>query len=285
MNYEFESDDDFQAKRGMGTGTKVLVALLVGLAMVLIACCGGCYYVVNYKLEGWVKNAFKQTMNPAEVEQVRESFLSMDIPEEFVAKSAVEMNIGYTMKMAMYSRAQAGSDTALILMYMNFPGAPSREEMEQQFEQQRGNVQQDRGNIQVTETEIVEIMIDGSEVQFEFAKGTDTNSNEIRYQVMGMFAGQVGMNMVMLIEDEEHWDREAVIRMLESIKTRQPPPGTVIQESNFDMDEQPAELPDVEVQELSPEDSSQTGTVEEGSTTSETDNSDEATERSASDDD
>lgn len=245
MNAQYDRDADFEAKRGMSTGAKVVVGILICLGVLLIACCGGCYYFVNYRLEDMVENAFRQTTTPAEVDKVRESFITMEIPEEYVAQSAMEMNIMGSMKMAMYARDRSLNNSALILMYMNFPGTPSREQMEAQFDQQSDQFQQDHGDLKITETEIVPVMIEGKEVDFEFAKGTKPDTENVGYRVTGMFAGDTGVIMVTLMEDEETWDRDAVIQMLETIQTGTPPEEPIIKKSGFEMDiETPESTPE-----------------------------------------
>ena len=82
-----------------------------------------------------------------------------------------------------------------------------------QQQQQQGNR---KLNIQSTGTR--EITIRGEKVEFVFAEGTDKNTDTVVQQVTGVFPGREGMGYLMLRIDDESYDEQAVVRMIESIK-------------------------------------------------------------------
>ncbi len=105
-----------------------------------------------------------------------------------------------------------------MLMQMQMSGADPQE-LENQLQRQSG----DQGpDIRVDSREIRDVTIDGEELQFEFAQGTNTEDNSQVRSVSGMFHGRGGPTLFMLVVpeeswNEEEWNDERAIQLLESI--------------------------------------------------------------------
>lgn len=201
------SDDE--SKRGMSTTVKILLFLLIGGGICFVACCGIGFY--------FLRNAVQMTTNPTEIQEIRESVVSIDIPASYQPQSAMTTQVmGVSMKMAMHQRGGGQNAGVLLLMQMKFPGEASDAQIKQSFEQQL-NQQNQNEQVVVEESESRMFMIDGQETNFTFAKGTRQGTTQKVRQVQGVFPGKGGIVMFMLIEDEENWDEQAIIKTIESI--------------------------------------------------------------------
>ncbi len=203
---------DGEQRSGMGAGTKILIILLSVLGVSCIACCGAFFY--------FAKNAFKVVQTPPEVIEMQEEIVSIEIPETYRPGQGMATKIfGMTMNMVMFQRAENPSSGNLVLMEMKMPMDGSQEQLDLAFQQQmdqQGNNQ----NLDIEETEKRTFTIDGEEREFTFNKGT-SNGKAIR-QVTGVFKSRNGnATMIVLVEDEDVWDEEQAVKMIESISTKE----------------------------------------------------------------
>ncbi len=202
---------DGEPRSGMSTGTKILVALLAILGISCIACCGAFFF--------FAKNAFQIVQTPAEVTKMQEEIVSIEIPDTYQPGQGVKTKMfGVGMNMVMYQRVENPSSGTVILMEMKMPFEDSDDELEKSFEQQM-DTQGKNKNIDVEESEKRTFMIDGVEREFTFNKGTSDGKN-VR-QVTGAFKSRKGeATMFVLVEDEEVWDEEQAVKIIESISTK-----------------------------------------------------------------
>lgn len=66
------------SSEGMGTGTKILLGILGFFALCGCVCCGGLYYMYLQ-----IDPSFTATNDPAEIEELRKTFVEIDIPAEY----------------------------------------------------------------------------------------------------------------------------------------------------------------------------------------------------------
>ncbi|QDT31375.1 hypothetical protein [Thalassoglobus polymorphus] len=198
-----------EPRSGMSTGTKILIALLAIFGISCIACCGVFFF--------FAKNAFQIVQTPAEVSKMQEEIVSIEIPDTYQPGQGVKAKILVaSMNMVMYQRVDNPSSGTIILMEIPIKG--SKEELEKSFEQQM-DTQGKNKNIDVEESEKRTFMIDGVEREFTFNKGTSDGKN-VR-QVTGAFKSRKGeATMFVLVEDEEVWDEEQAVKIIESISTK-----------------------------------------------------------------
>jgi len=202
----YSTPDGTPPKRGMSTGLKVLLILggLFGLLTVL--CCGGVFYFVNK-----VANAF--TNDPAQIAAIQEEVIDIETPPGVAPQSGLDVGFfGFEVKMAIY----AGERNEM-LMIMQMPGMVTEAEMRQKMDenfQKQGR----KKELEIQSREVRRINIDGQEVPFEFATGTDQDSGETIRMVTGTFPGRGGTAMLLYIVRESEWDEEEVMTMLRSIR-------------------------------------------------------------------
>lgn len=210
VEYEAEepsSRKKAQAKQGMSTGAKVAIILGICAGVLLLVCCGAGFYFA-----GKVGQAI--TQDPAEIDKIRQEIVSqIDIPAGLAPAAGMDFSIaGQGMKMAVYGQgAQENPTHMLLLMKMTIQA--DEEQMRQEMQKSAGRQQ----TINVESSETKTVTIDGQEVDFRFAKGKSDKGVAVR-EVSGVFAGNGGAVMLMMLVPEEEWDEAEAIRVLESIK-------------------------------------------------------------------
>lgn len=216
MSIQQDWQDQEPRKRGMGSGSKVLLILGGVGGLFLLLCCGGGAYLF------WqARNALENlvTTDPAAIKTKTQSIAKIDVLPGFKPVQAMDMIV---MKWVVY-QGEAGDDSMLMLMeFQNsmFQGANKQEQKDQMLQQMRQQQQAQGGNtnIQAEETTKRDFTIGGRKNEFTFVKGKSQQGKAVR-QVTGTFPTVGGVAMLMLIIPDEKYDEAAVIRMLESIRT------------------------------------------------------------------
>jgi hypothetical protein len=197
------------------SGSKVLWIILAVVGGSMLLCCGGGVFIYQK-----FKNQFKMNidMTAAGTEAMTKTIADIEILEGFQPQSSLDMAfIVGSMKWVVYQQ-QAGTGR-LMLAEMNIPNADQAQQKKQMEDSMLQQQQQQGFRIlknQTTETR--EFTIRGEKVEFVFAEGTDVNTDTAVRQVTGVFPGREGMGYLMLQIDDESYDEQAVVRMIESIK-------------------------------------------------------------------
>ena len=211
-------DDQFDSrerprktKQGMSSGMKVLIVLLCGFGGLFVLCCGGGIYVV-------VKAANSATEVPEEITAITQDIVEIEIPEQFVPEQGIDLNMIF-MKMKMVSYTLTDANGKLMIMEMNISGVPP-EDQEPQMRQQIRSKNFGEKELIVNEEKIETrtFTIRGKEVDFQFAEAEDPQTKTAYRQVSGVFPGKQGTAFLMLQIEEEGYDEDAVVKMIESIK-------------------------------------------------------------------
>lgn len=197
----FSGDQPAPPKRGMSTTVKVLLILFGVGGVLALLCCGGAAYFFSQAVQ----------TDPVAIRATLAEIADMDVPDQFKPTGGMRVNIGVSMKMAIFQGEGGGG--SLIVMEMNAPGGASEEQMRQQMQQQ--NAGQNK-NLQIGETDVREFEIKGQTSTFQFAKATDEQGNNYR-QVSGTFPGKGGTALLVLQVPESAFDEEQVVKMIESI--------------------------------------------------------------------
>jgi hypothetical protein len=209
------TDDRFDAQRkepkpGMSTGMKVLIILLCVGGLGFLLCCGGIFYFAS-------KVDMEFNDDPTVIRKVTAEIVDIEIPDLFEPKASVSMNVFVVeMKMVVYG----AKDEKGILMITEMD-TPTAEGNEQQQAQMRKSMQQQNfgeKNLTTKRSESREFEVRGETVKFQFAEAEDEASGTAYRQVTGAFPGKEGNTFLMLQIEEEQYDEEAVVKMLESIK-------------------------------------------------------------------
>lgn len=209
------SDEAPVRKKGMSTGVKVLLGLLIGGGLLTVVCCG----VVGFM----AARMFQPLTDPAAIVAVSDEIASVDLPDGFEPAGGVKVDFFsmFQMKMAVHER-KVGETKAgtVLLMEMVVPGNLSGEEMQAQFEKQKNEQGGGEQKIEVKESVVRKVTIDGQEREFTFITGTAPGSDKAVRQVQGIFPGRKGMAFFQYNTDEEHWNEEEAVKMVESLSTK-----------------------------------------------------------------
>lgn len=190
----------------------LLASLIVGGlgGVCLLVCCGvGAYFAANF--------APKITSVPAEVAAVGKLALDMKVPDEFTPANSITMdNFAFTMRIAEFTH-QAGKGTMVLgALKMKMGDANQANAQTAQFRGQHDSKISD--NLDVKKIESHEIMIDGQKVAVMIGEATDRTTGKAVHTAKADIASPTGNTFFMLRLDDDVWDQDAVLKMLEEAK-------------------------------------------------------------------
>lgn len=196
---------------GMSSGTKVLIVVASIAGVSVLLCCGGVVYIGSkFKPEIKINDPVAASATAAEI-------VTIDVPEQFRPSDSMKMNFGVMkMKMAMF-KAQVGGGT-VILAEMQMPAMPQQQDQEAQLRQSLRQQNVNNRELVVRESEMREFDVRGEKVKFLFAKAEEVSTGAAFRQVTGTFPSKQGIAILQVQVEEEHYDEEAVVKMLESIE-------------------------------------------------------------------
>lgn len=195
-------------KTGKSGVVKVLLILLAVAVVAGVLCCGGAFW--------WV-STWKPTEDPVKVRAQTAEIIDIEIPESYQPAMAMNMNMVFmTMQMTMWT---APGNGMLMIAQAQAPQGADQAQMEQQLSQSMRQQQMGQ-QLNVKESETRTISIEGKDVDFTFAKATNANDNSDWRQVTGAFPGKGGTAFINLQQPADSFDEAAVVKMLESIKTK-----------------------------------------------------------------
>jgi len=206
-------------KTGMSGGSKVLVGLGIGCAVVVFLCCGG-----GILLGLYFKNYAQQTLNqdPQVVKQKTDQIAKIKLPAAFQPTWSMDMKVPFTgqpmMLFTVWEDPAAKSTIMLGLFGPMF--AQNQAQMQASFNQQMQ--QQGKGGspqpLQNQKISSENLQIRGKPVTFVFTEGKDPQSGRSRIQVNGSFQGSNGPTMVIGDFDAQTYPKEKVVSILETIQ-------------------------------------------------------------------
>lgn len=182
-----------------------------GVGLVCLLLCCGIMGVVGYRMQPTI------VQQPAEVDAMAQEIATIDIPDTFVGKMGMSMNLGFmSMKMCGFEEAEGRGQLQLVEMAVHV-GDPQqgREQLRQEMRKQ-GN--SDMRTLDITESQSREFEIRGDKTTFSFAKGTDPSTSTVFHEIRGEFPGKNGLAMLHLQVEEAAYNEEEIVGMIESIK-------------------------------------------------------------------
>ena len=199
-------------KKGMSTAMIVVIILGCIAGGGFLLCCGGAF---------WLMKSTQATMDPQEVIAITKEIVEIEIPDVFQPNMGFDVNIfgAFKEKIAWYE--SKSGEGLLILMSLEIAAAGDQAVEEAQMQQQLQQLQQQRQgdpNLRIKKSESREFEVRGEKVDFNFAETENMDNGDPWRQVTGTFAGKAGTVMLMLKIEEEAYDEDVVIKMIESIK-------------------------------------------------------------------
>ena len=247
----YASDRDVDApnpKKGMGTGVKVLLGLLLGGgALCLLCCCGG-YWEVSSQVN--------MDDTPAGVRARTDEILTLDVPADFTPQAAMDMNIPFVrwfmemrMTLAAYGAPGGGQ---MLLMKLALPPEAAQDPaaLEAQMKQSFNQNNNSGVRVDVTDSETRTLTTaDGRAVDWTFGSGTGRNQQGADLgafrEVKGTIADGSNVYILQVALPEEEFDEAEIVAMLESIELVDPqtepvPPGNEVPMNEAEVDVTPA---------------------------------------------
>lgn len=194
------------AKSSGGCVKVILIGGGLGLVVMLV-CCG---------VAAWFGTSFmpKVTNTPAEVTAMAKEIMEIQIPEDFNPDTGLAIdNFAISMRMASF-RHKDNQGTLVLGDFKIKMGDPNQAKQLQQQPDIGGKPQ----NLRMGDTSTREFTIRGKSVPFRFSDAVDEDTNAKVRVVEGTLEVPGGGTFIKLIVNEDAYDEDAVIEMIESIR-------------------------------------------------------------------
>ena len=200
-----------QSQEPKSGGGCLKVALIVGGVgfFGMVVCCGGLAWF------GW---GFipKMATNPADVAALGQEAMQIDIPAEFVGQTGMSMdNWMLTMKFATFQHKEQKGTLMIGSMQVKV-GDPK--DHQAAFKNQKAQQSGAQEGLKITTTADREFTIRGKPVQFKFSEAEQPGTDKKFRLVSSEFESGGVMMMFQLTLEEDAYDEEAVVKMIESIQ-------------------------------------------------------------------
>jgi len=205
------SDDGGERSTRRKTSPLWSVLLVITFAGIVGTCCLCGVFVYRQR------PSFQD--DPAAAVELTGQMLSIDIPQTFAPKGTIEWHVWWflTMRGAYFTHTVDDGELTLLEVDSRFLSQPEFHQHIVDSLHQQGAGSGFDLNVLHTETKV--LTIGGAEVPFEFLTAEDRSTGAGRRLVDGVVTGKRGPVLVSLWVDEDIWDEESVIRMLESVGT------------------------------------------------------------------
>jgi len=222
MSGQSDDHDSFgvpPVKPGMSTGTKILLALLVFLALASMVCCGVGVYIGRLVVKS--TTTYEQ---PAEIREATAAIVDIEIPERFHPDSGMTSLVA---RVVFYTtdpkREHPESEGTLILTEMGAAVLGEtlhdglRHQLQQQMEKFQRELEQKAGaDFKIETSEDRKFTIRGKEVTFRFL--SVTGKDAVRWHaVSGTFPGKSGTCLLFVGLPDSEYHEEELLRLIESI--------------------------------------------------------------------
>ena len=175
----------------------------------MLVCCGGLVWF------GW---GFipKIATTPTDVAAVGQEIMKLEIPAEFVGQTGMSIdNWMLTMKFATYQHKEQKGMLLIGSMRVKF-GDPK--DHQATFKDRRAEQSDGEKGLKITTTADREFMVRGKPTTFTFSEAEQEGTGKTFRLVSSEFESQGGLLIFQLTLEEEAYDEEAVVKMIESIQ-------------------------------------------------------------------
>lgn len=163
--------------------------------------------------------------DPVRVVAVRQGIADIEVPEEFTPEQSFDLTIPFVDRRLISWVVYEGQDGESILALAEFGPDAEAVDIDGTIQKLLESLEE-QGNqakeISVEQSEEHEVMIRGKSAKFTIARGKpkDAPAGDDRefWLVTGTFAGHQGKSVLLLIADTAKFDREQIIKLIESIR-------------------------------------------------------------------
>ena len=163
------------ARRGMGSGAKVLLTLGMVLGVVLLLCCGVAGYFV-YSVRHSV------VTDPAAVRQITAKIVTIDLPPQFTPTLAIDNlsipGTGVSFSVAVYTENPAGNAITLATFKGKGVDQTRQQQLETQIKQSISGEPSGAKQMTVDESHQRTVTVRGKPVSFTFSTGKEVQSGK-----------------------------------------------------------------------------------------------------------
>jgi hypothetical protein len=184
--------------------------ILGGLGFVtILLCCGAVGWFIKQSMPRMAKT-------PAEVSEVAGQIVKIDIPAGFVGESGMTIdNKLMTMRFAIFKQTQEKGMLMLGGFRVNFGDPAAQKGNFQSRKSQQSGMGED---LVVLKMESRDFTIRGQKVPFRFSEAEERNSKKKFRLVEGELDAPGGGAFIKLMLEEDAYDENAVVKMIESIQ-------------------------------------------------------------------
>lgn len=223
MSQEFAPNPNALPPRPKSSGTKWLLGCGLGCGVFMLLCCGVGVYGV-YSMQSYFEDSFIK--DPVIAKQKSDEIAKIDLPDSFEPLGFLELRLPIVdiefVKMGVWGTDELGGEGHDLCIIAEFNGDMMGEhdmsEMSDSIEQSMQQQGQGQGDVIVDERSQLNVKIRDQDVQFQIAKGHLEKTNEPVWQAIGVFQGETGPVLVMLVVRQENMSEEELHRVLESIE-------------------------------------------------------------------
>jgi hypothetical protein len=196
-------------KTGKSSVVKVLLILLAVFVVAAVLCCGLGYFFVFRNLN------LKTYKTPAEVEQLTQEIVPIEIPAGYSPVMGMKMNLfGTGVEMAMYDTPGKGLLQLVGLSGQAVNDPNTQQQLDAQMRAQGGGSPH---RIDVSGTEKKTVTVNGQETEFTVETGTESQSKAEWKRVSGTVTANGKLVRLLLEMPTADYDEGQVTQMLESI--------------------------------------------------------------------
>lgn len=215
-------------KRGMSTGTVVLLTVGGGCGVLALLCCGGFLffgYLVGERAKEFAENAVSD--DPAVIRAATDEIVDIRVPVEVEPAFSMVFKVPFVdqLVIAMVGYRGTEDDSFLLLgeFGREFAGGKNADQLYDEIEKSLRQQGEQHEQINIDDSEEFTLEIGGEEATFVLSHGKGAESGIEYYQVIGKFPAKNGPGMLVYYipaDDRDKDDvRQAVRDMIESIDT------------------------------------------------------------------
>lgn len=190
---------------GKTSGCAKAIFIVGSLTFLMVLCCAGVVGGIAWSIWPTVIG------NPVEISAVGKQILDVNIPPEFEATTGFKMdNFAMSMQMAAYRRKDQKGSLVLGSLRMKLGNAVQRPEFHSKSDKSQ--------KLKIGETKVLEFKVREQTVPFRFSNAVDQESNQKFRVVEAEFESNGETKFFKLTLEEEVYDEQSAIRIIESIQ-------------------------------------------------------------------
>lgn len=196
----------------MSRTTKIVIGIIVGLIVLCGCCCLAGTIATPMLLGPLMEQAASTTENPQEIAQIANRIVDYELPADYGEEFAMSF---FGFDIVAFARDDMSGNVIIMMQMPEMFGLDPDEmmrEMEHSLQQQTG---QKFGELRYVDT--IQTTIRDQNVALTVQEGTDSNGTAVR-QITGIFPGENGIAMLMIVGPTQTWNQQAVDAFISSLR-------------------------------------------------------------------